>query len=153
MAHDTEPRLGSVFGALFAACIVFGFAAAPAAAQSNECERLAKNFQNRMKTIQEIENFQKRRPTADKACGAFTRLQEQTASVVAEIERNGAWCHVPPDVLPGLQQQQAQIVDARQNACGAAQQQRKAAEEAKRQGLLGGGDIIGGPMRIPQGAL
>lgn len=153
MAHDTEPRLGAVFGALFAACIVFGFAASPAAAQSKECEKLAKVFQSRMKTIQEVESFQTRRPTADRACGTFARLQEQTASAVAELERNGDWCHVPPDVLPGLKQQQDQIADARKNACGVAQQQRKSAEDAKRQGLLGGGDIIGGPMRLPQGAL
>lgn len=151
MRHDTDRRIRPVLGALVALCTAF--AAAPAAAQSAECEKLAKAFQLRSKTMQEIEGFQKRRPTADKACGTFGRLQEQTAAAMSEVEKNGDWCHVPADVLNGLKQQQEQIVEARKGACTAAREQRKAADDARKQGLLGGGDIIGGPMRLPQGAL
>lgn len=127
--------------------------AAPAAAQASECDKLSKLFENRAKTMQQLEGFKKRPPTADQACAVFGRLKEQNAQAMAEVERNGDWCHVPADVLPNLKAQHAQIEETRKGACTAAVQQRKQAEDAKKQGLLGGGDIIGGPMRMPQGAL
>ena len=126
---------------------------ATASAQSSECDKLAKVFETRAKTMQQIEGFKKKPPTADQACAVFARLKEQNASAMAEVERNGDWCHVPADVLPNLKAQHAQIEDTRKGACTAAAQQRKQMEDSKKQGLLGGGDIIGGPMRLPQGAL
>jgi hypothetical protein len=137
----------SAFAALCAA------SAAPAAAQSSECDRLSKVFEARAKTMQQIEGFRKKAPSADQACAVFGRLKEQNATAMAEVERNGDWCHVPPDILPNLKAQHEQIEGTRKSACTAAAQQRKQAEDAKKQGLLGGGDIIGGPMRLPQGAL
>ncbi len=151
MRHATGLRLRAAFGAALSAALLLSIS--PAAAQSNECEALARSFQTRMKSMQEVENFQKKRPTADQACSTFGRLQEQTVAAIGQVEKNGDWCHVPADVLPGLKTQQGQIAEARKNACNAAVQQRKAAEDAKKQGLLGGGDIIGGPIRLPQGAL
>ncbi len=142
----------AAFGALIVGALCIA-SAAPAAAQANECEKLAKLFENRAKTMQQLEGFKKKPPTADQACAIFGRLKDQNAAAMAEVERNGDWCHVPPDVLPNLKAQHAQIEDTRKGACTAAVQQRKQAEDAKKQGLLGGGDIIGGPIRLPQGAL
>jgi hypothetical protein len=69
------------------------------------------------------------------------------------IEDNGAWCHVPQEILPGLQSQLTQITEGRKNSCAAADQQRKA-KSAPAASPFGGGDsVIGGAVKMPKGAL
>ncbi len=122
-------------------------------AQSNECIALGEKFQKRQATIDQIQSFNKKPPTADLACTSFTRLVSQTNELMKSIEDNGAWCHVPQEILPGLQSQLPQITEGRKNSCVAADQQRKA-KSAPAASPFGGGDsVIGGAVKMPKGAL
>ena len=96
------------------------------------------------------------------ACAAFTELAGNTTSVISELETNGSWCHAPPEALPAMEAQKTQIMSARTNACNAAAQQKKMEQQAKQQQqqqlkgagpIGGGGDVLGGPIKVPQGAL
>ena len=124
-----------------------------AQAQSNECNALGEKFQKRQATIDQIQSFNKKPPSADQACASFTRLVTQTNELMKSIEDNGAWCHVPQEILPGLQSQLPQITEGRKNSCAAADQQRKA-KSAPAASPFGGGDsVIGGAVKMPKGAL
>ena len=123
-------------------------------AQAQECEALGKIFNKRQAVIEQINGFQKKQVTPDVACSAFTRLGQLTGETIKAIEQDGAWCHVPTEVLPNLQAQTAQIAEAKKNSCGAAEQHRKAQSDAKNNTPLSGGDsVIGGQIKMPKGAL
>ena len=126
-----------------------------ALAQSQECIELGKKVTGRQTVIEQINGFQKKQPTADAACAAFTRLQQLTVDAIKGIERDGAWCHVPGEILPSLQAQAPQIAEAKKNSCGAAEQQRKLQQgDPKTANPLSGGDsVIGGQIKMPKGAL
>lgn len=143
-----------VIRAALAMMLMLGLLGSEAArAQSNECMALGKSFQNRQAAVEKVQAFHKSPPTADEACSAFTRLVNLTNELVKSVDENGAWCHVPPDVLPGLQIQAPQIAEARKKACNAAEQQRKA-KTAPTHNPFGGGDsVIGGTVKMPKGAL
>ncbi|MFM8700443.1 MAG: hypothetical protein ACKOC1_03485 [Hyphomicrobiales bacterium] len=132
----------------------------PAHAQgaSDPCASLGKLFSDRGKLIETIQGFQKKKPTAAQACNAFTSLAKLTTATIKATGQDGAWCHVPDNVLPSLESQQEDISKARSEACGVAANERKMQQRAggsnARQGPLGGaGDILGGPVKLPQGAL
>ena len=148
-------RLISLTGKLVAPAVLLALAYTGAArAQSAECVELGKIFNKRQTVIEQINGFQKKQASADVACSAFTRLGQLTADTIKAIEKDGAWCHVPNEVLPSLQSQTSQIAEARKNACGAADQHRKAQSEAKQHNPLGGSDsVIGGQIKMPKGAL
>jgi hypothetical protein len=135
--------------------------AAPAFAQApNECQAVAPMMQERASLMKRAESFRKKKPTPTEACNVFTSLQKNGTQIVPWVETNGAWCHVPPEFLTNLKQQQEQISKVRTQACAAMAQEKKMIEQAKRgqakgaPGPLGGGDeIVGGPIKMPQGAL
>lgn len=122
-------------------------------AQSNDCNALGMNFQKRQATIELIQSFNKKPPTAEQACASFTRLVSQTNELMKAIEENGAWCHVPQEILPGLQSQVPQIAEGRKNSCAAADQQRKAKTAPSASPFGGGDSVIGGAVKMPKGAL
>ena len=125
-----------------------------ARAQATECIELGKTFSKRQSVIDQINGFQKKQVSPDVACSAFTRLGQLTAETIKAVEKDGAWCHVPTEILPSLQSQTDQIAEARKNACGAADQHRKAQSDAKHNNPLGGSDsVIGGQIKMPKGAL
>ena len=125
-----------------------------AQAQSNECNALGLSFQKRQATIEQIQSFNKKPPTPDLACASFSRLVAQTNELIKAIEDNGAWCHVPQEVLPGLQSQAPQIAEGRKNSCAAAEQQRKAKAAPPSTNPFSGGDsVVGGAVKMPKGAL
>jgi hypothetical protein len=130
---------------------IMGLAAAQA--QSDECAKLGQVLMARGKLIEEVSRYDKKRPTPDAACATFTKLVESTNASIVEVEKNGVWCHVPPEALPALKGQQEGISKARANACAAAVQMKKQQEEARKSPLLGGGSVLGGPVKVPQGAL
>jgi hypothetical protein len=126
----------------------------PAFAQAQECEALGKIFSKRQAVIDQINGFQKKHATPDVACSAFTKLGQLNAETIKALEKDGAWCHAPTEVLPSLQAQSEQIAEAKKNACGAADQQRKAQSDAKSHNPLAGSDsVIGGQIKMPKGAL
>ena len=141
--------------------MTLGLGTGRAAAQANDCAAVAPMMIERQKLMQRIEGFRKKRPTAVEACNVFTSLSGNGNRLIPWVETNGAWCHVPPEFLPNLKAQQEQMTKVKGQACTAAVQQKKLEAQARRQqpgqkgtGPLGGGDeIVGGPIRMPQGAL
>jgi hypothetical protein len=79
-----------------------------------------------------------------------------TGEAIKAVERDGAWCHVPGEILPSLQTQTPQIAEAKKSACTAAEQQHKAPPVVmpKTANPLNGSDsVIGGQIKMPKGAL
>lgn len=135
----------------------------PAQAQvGNECEKLAVLLKKQSSLVQTAQGFAKKKPTAAGACTVFTQLSGNASSLVAELEANGTWCHAPPEFVDNIKKSQPQIATARTNACNAAAQQKKMEAQARKQQqnqqqgagpIGGGGDVLGGPIKVPQGAL
>lgn len=135
----------------------------PARAQvASECEKIGKLSQDRARITSQIQAWQKSKakPTAAAVCSTFSSLQSNGNALIKMFEENGAWCHVPDAALQGLKQQQAGVGKTRATACSAAAkmktmeaQRAKGAAEANRGPLGGSGDILGGPIKAPQGAL
>ena len=55
---------------------------------------------------------QKKQATPEAACSAFTKLGQLTGETIKAIEKDGAWCHVPGEILPSLKAQTPQIAEA-----------------------------------------
>jgi hypothetical protein len=165
--HDYRRRMsGTVLGAATIGLMLLASAVASTGAQAQapaECQKVAQLLQKQQSLLQRVQAFQKKKPTAAVACSAFTELGSNTGSLVAEIEKNGEWCHVPGNLLDTFKGQKGQITAARSNACTAAVQQKKMEAQAKHQQqqqqlqgagpIGGGGDVLGGPIKVPQGAL
>ncbi len=151
---------GSAAWILLAALAMPILASRPAAAQAEDCKPLVKLMQERGALLQRLNamNAKKQKDPAQ-FCAVFQQLSAKIADTIPEIERNGSWCHVPDAVLPGLKAEQPKVAQARTQACKVAAEQKKMQEAARSQqqrgpGLLGGGDgIVGGPVRMPSGAL
>lgn len=154
-AKLSAPMRGLRAGSACATVLLAALWSGQALAQAQECVELGKVFNKRQTVIEQINGFQKKQVTPDIACSAFTRLGQLTADTIKVIEKDGAWCHVPAEILPSLQAQTAQIAEARKNSCGAAEQHRKAqSDAAKTHNPLGGSDsVIGGQIKMPKGAL
>jgi len=149
-------------GTAMAIAVTLTLGTGHAAAQANDCGAAGPMMIERQQLMQRIEGYRKKRPSAIDACNTFTALTRNGATLIPWVETNGAWCHVPPEFAPNLKSQQEQMVKVKNQACTAAVQQKKLQAQAKRQqqqgqqrpGLMGGGDeIVGGPIRMPQGAL
>jgi hypothetical protein len=135
----------------------------PARAQvASECEKIGKLSQDRARITSQIQVWQKSKakPTAAAVCSTFSSLQSNGNALIKMFEENGAWCHIPDAALQGLKQQQVGVGKTRATACSAAAkmktmeaQRAKGASEANRGPLGGTGDILGGPIKAPQGAL
>jgi hypothetical protein len=149
----SSSRMTGFKAGLFSALAVLVVAAPSSAlAQSSECEDLGKKLTAYGSLMQRAQNFQKKKPTPDEACSIFTNLQSAGKAVIPALEQNGSWCHVPDEALTNIKAQQDQISKVRANACSVAAQMKKQ-QQQQGPGLLGGGDVLGGPMRVPQGAL
>lgn len=161
---DYRRRIGAAaLGALtLAAAFVVASSSGAQAQTSPECEKIAKLLQKQQGMIQRVQGFQKKKPTASVACSAFSELGSNTNGLVDELSKNGDWCHVPANLLETFKTQKTQIASARSNACTAAVQQKKMEAQARSQQqqqlqgagpIGGGGDVLGGPIKVPQGAL
>ena len=129
-------------------------------ATNDPCAKIGVLMQERGQIIQQIQGFKDKKPTADQACAVFTKLSSVNKNAVQGLERDGAWCRAPENVAVSLKQQQDQIDQGKANACKAAADQKKmqtqqgAAGPGPKTGPIGGtGDILGGPAKLPQGAL
>lgn len=128
---------------------------------NDPCAKLGVLMQDRMKIIERIQAFKDKKPTAEEACAVFTRLSSVNKTAVQSLERDGAWCRAPENVAVSLKEQQGQIEQGKSNACKVAAEQKKmqnqqgaAGQGAPQTGPLGGtGDVLGGPVKLPQGAL
>lgn len=151
--------LCTLAGALVLAGTLLG--AGPAAAQvSDDCIPLVKVMKEHGALMQRLNAMNKQKQKdANQFCSVFQQLGAKVNQAIPEVEKNGSWCHVPDNVLPALKASLPQIDKAKGQACGVAAQQRKMMNQQKAQqrggpGPLGGGDsVVGGPIRMPQGAL
>lgn len=129
-------------------------------AAADPCAKLGAVMQERVQIIQKIQGFKEKKPSAQEACSVFTKLSSVNKTAVQGLERDGAWCRAPEAAAASLKQQQDQIDQGKANACKAAADQKKmqtqqgAARPGPKTGPLGGtGDVLGGPVKLPQGAL
>ena len=138
------------------ACVgALGFARVAHAAE-DPCVGLTKILGDRGQLMQHIQTFQTKKPTAQEACDLFTKLSKINVTTVSSLDRDGSWCRAPDTLGPTLKGQQGQIDAAKANACKIAEQQKKgpAASAAEARQPFGGTDeILGGAMKLPQGAL
>ena len=148
---------GRALGGVILTTVLVSLSAAPSAlAAEDACMALNKLLGERIKMIQHVQSYKDKRPTADEACTSFTQLAKLNVSSVTAVERDGTWCRAPEGFADNLKTQQAQIEAAKTGACKAAAEQKKAQASGAGapQGPLGGtGDVLGGPMKLPQGAL
>ena len=133
--------------------------AAPAAAMPESCQKeFNPLMEKRQAYMNQINGFQKRKPTAPVACNAFGGLASSNRKLVEWMESQKDWCQIPDDMLNGIKDQQGQIDKVRGTACDAAAKQAKMMGEARRRAAQSqrqqqGGPGIGGGVRLPQGAL
>lgn len=149
-------------GLLAFGAIALAAGVAPASAQSQVagCEDLNKTWLAFTSQIQQAQALGKAKAGPDKACAVLTKLQATQASLLPMLEKDAAWCHVPPQAIEGVKQQGPQISKVKNDACNAAVKFKQMEAQARKQqqergpGLMGGGDsIVGGPIKMPQGAL
>ena len=148
-------------------CLAGAGFAGPARAQApSSCEQGAAMLKSRAPLIQRIQGFAKNRPTAAQACAAFNQLSANGTRVLKWLDANGSWCQVPEQVSATLKADQERVSKVRAQTCNVAAQQAKmegqmrqqaqqwAAQGGAERNPLGGADtVVGGDLKLPQGAL
>ena len=126
-----------------------------ASAADDPCQALGKVLTGRAQIIQEVQAYREKKPTADQACATFTKLSKLNVTATAAVERDGAWCRAPEDLAASLKSQQNDIDTGKKNACKAAADMKKAQKNGGgAPAPFGGSDaVLGGDMKLPQGAL
>ena len=133
---------------------LFVIASGASRAADDPCEALGKLLANRAELIQVVQAYHDKKPTADEACAAFTKLSSVNVSSITAAQRDGAWCHAPDNLIPSLKTQQSQIDKAKTGACKVAADMKKAPQTAGPPNKFQGSDgIVGGELKLPQGAL
>jgi len=141
--------------------------AAPAIAQSSNCQDAQKFISERQGLIQQInklsgEGPKKKQIDARAACGIFSKLVANGDTGVKWLEANKDWCQVPEQFAQSFTQDHKRVVNLKGQACNAAAKMAQMEKQAKQQqqqqqqqgggGLLGGGGLTGS-YSIPKGAL
>jgi hypothetical protein len=139
------------------------FVAAPAFAQSTNCQDAQKFLGERQSLIQQINKLggsgKKKTIDARAACGVFTKLVNNGDAGVKWITANKDWCQVPDQFANGFTEDHKRAVEMKGKACEAAAkmaQMEKQAKQAQQRG--GGGGLLGGngltgSYTLPKGAL
>jgi hypothetical protein len=130
-------------------------------AQASNCqEDFQKVMGPRQALIARINGFQKKRPTADQACAVLGQLVASDGRVVRWMNENKDWCQIPDQMISQLQTSSGQAATSRNQACGAAKNQKvqiaraRAAQARAAQQQQGSGPApVGSGVRLPQGAL
>lgn len=123
---------------------------AGAAAQSltASCQaELDKHAAARLKVIERINGFQKRRPTAQQACGTFQELVKVEAEMLKWMEANMDWCRLPEPLVKNFKDGTQQGIKARGQVCTAAKKQAQQPRQPR------GPAVGGGGVSLPKGAL
>ena len=130
-----------LFSAAHAFSVVHAFAA-PASCQQD----FQKLSGERQAAIERINNFGKKRPTAEVACSAFNNLSGVEARFIKWMTENKDWCQIPEDFIAQLKGANGATLQARGQVCTAARQQ-------KEDGGPRGAPPPGAGIRLPSGAL
>jgi hypothetical protein len=104
----------------------------------------------RLKIIERINAFQKKRPTAKSACGTFSELVKSEADMLKWMEDNQAWCQLPEPFIADFKKGSEQGVKARGQVCTAA---KKESQMRAQQGAAPRGPSAGSGVQLPKGAL
>lgn len=100
----------------------------------------------RLKIIERINGFQKRRPTAQQACGTFQELVKVEAEMLKWMEANMDWCRLPEPFVKSFKDGTQQGIKARGQVCTAAKKQAQQPRQPR-------GPAVGGGVSLPKGAL
>lgn len=136
--------VGFASAALLGAVFSTG-AAAQALTPSCQAE-LDKHGGARLKVIERINGFQKRRPTAQQACSTFQELVKVEAEMLKWMEANMDWCRLPEPFVKSFKDGTQQGVKARGQVCTAAKKQAQQPRQPR-------GPAVGGGVSLPKGAL
>ncbi len=138
------------------------FAAAPAFAQSSDCQAAQKFLGERQNLIQQINKLggegKKKQVDPRAACGIFTKLVANGDTGVKWLTANKDWCQVPEQFAQTFTEDHKRAVNMKGQACQAAakiaqmEKQAKKQQEQQSNGLLGGGGLTGS-YTMPKGAL
>ena len=146
-------------GAILAALAALGTMLAPAtaAAQSMDCQQIAKHLTERQEMVASINKLGKK-VDPRKACTAFRSLASNGEKIVAFIEENQSWCQIPDEFANGMKEDHKKTTDLRDKACKIAAQVNEMEKQAKQQAQQGQRGVFGGPgltgeYQIPRGAL
>jgi hypothetical protein len=142
-------------GLFFMAALVSASFGSVVHAADDPCEALGKVLTGRAQVIKEVQTYREKKPTAEQACSAFTRLSKLNVTALSALERDGAWCRAPEDLTVSLKSQQNDIDAGKKNACKVAAEMKKAQKNGGgAPAPFGGSDaVLGGDMKLPQGAL
>jgi hypothetical protein len=123
--------------------------AMPVAAMPASCQAdFQKYTGERQAAVDRINAFNKKRPTAKAACGAFGNLTGAEARLIKWMTENKEWCQVPDAFFDQIKQAAGQTTKVRGQVCAAAKQEAQGAGAAPR-----GAPPPGAGVRLPQGAL
>ncbi|MCZ8262177.1 MAG: hypothetical protein O9333_18845 [Beijerinckiaceae bacterium] len=125
--------------------------AAPAMALTPSCQaELDKYGATRLEVINKINGFQKKRPSAQQACGVFGQLVKAEAEMLKWMEDNQQWCSLPEPFVEDFRKNTQQGLKARGQVCTAAKKE----AEARAQGAgAPRGPAPGSGVQLPKGAL
>lgn len=123
---------------------------APATAMPASCQADFQKYTNdRQVAVDRINAFNKKRPTAQAACGAFGTLTSAEARLIKWMTENKEWCQIPDAFFQQIKQAAEQTAKVRGQVCTAAKREAE--------GAAGGGPRGAPPpgagVRLPQGAL
>lgn len=123
---------------------------APAMAMPASCQADFQKYTNdRQAAVDRINAFNKKRPTAQAACGAFGNLTGAEARLIKWMTENKEWCQIPEAFFDQIKQAADQTTKVRGQVCTAAKREAE--------GAAGGGPRGAPPpgagVRLPQGAL
>ena len=125
--------------------------ALPAVAMPASCqEEFDKHGAAREAEIQKINAFNKKKPTATAACGAFNKLVSVEAAMLKWMTANQDWCQLPEPIVASLKEASEQSGKVRANICTAA---KKEAQMREQGGAGQRAPAPGGGVRLPSGAL
>lgn len=120
-------------------------------AMSASCQQeLDKHGTAREEAIQKINAFNKKRPTATAACGAFNNLTGIENAMLKWMVDNQTWCQLPDPFVEQFKQAVGQTTKVRGQVCTAAKKEKQMREQG---GGAQRGPAVGGGVRLPQGAL
>lgn len=133
-----------------------GLASSGAVAMPESCQKeFAPMMEKRQAYIDQINNYNKKKPTAIQACNTFKGLASHNEKIGEWMTAQKDWCQIPDDMIKQFADAQGQITQTRAKVCDAAakqaqmikQMKARAAQQQGRQPAPGSG------VRLPQGAL
>lgn len=132
-----------------------GLASSGARAMPESCQKeFAPMMEKRQAYINQINAYNKRKPTAIQACNTFKGLASHNEKIGQWMASQKDWCQVPEDMIKQFGDAQVQINQTRAKICDAAAKQAQMMKQMKNRAAQQGRQTApGSGVRLPQGAL